>query len=258
MATTSVAQLSDKDSAATQSASWPIALTILTVFCGIMLAVNTYMAFIYAPTEATMGAVQRIFYFHVGAAWAGAVGFITVLVAGIAYLTTRNHTWDIVSHASVEVGIALVTIAIVGGMIWAQWAWGAPWTWDPKLTSAAVMWLSYAAYLMLRRGFENPEQRARFAAVYGIVAFASVIMTYYGARFIESTIHPYVVGGSSGVAEGDFGLSARMTTALMFSFATFTVVFFTLMWHRMRLERLTERVEALKMKMWMRQLEVGE
>ncbi len=231
----------------------PIPLTLLSVVSVILLAANAYMAFVYAPTELTMGAVQRIFYFHVGAAWAGAVAFLVVLVAGIVYLITKNERWDVLSLASVEVGLALVTIAIVGGMIWGQYAWGAPWTWDPKLTSAAVMWLSYAAYLMLRNGIEDPGRRARFAAVYGIIAFASVVMTYYGVRFVESTIHPYVVGSSAGVAEGDFGLAPRMTQAMLFSFGTFTVVFFTLMWHRMRLERLGQQVYALKMKFWAEQ-----
>lgn len=233
-----------------QQSSWPIPLTLLTGISVVLLAVNFYMALIYAPTELTMGAVQRIFYFHVGAAWAGAVAFFVVVVASIAYLITKNDHWDVVSLASVEVGLALVTIGIVGGMIWGQYAWGTPWTWDPKLTSAAVMWLSYAAYLMLRNGIEDPQRRARFAAVYGIIAFASVIMTYYGVRFVESTIHPYVVGSSAGVAEGDFGLAPRMTQSMLFSFGTFTVVFFALMWHRMRLERLGQQVYALKLKLW--------
>lgn len=233
--------------------TWPIPLTVLTVISVALLAVNVFMAFVYAPMELTMGAVQRIFYFHVGAAWAGAVAFLVVVIASVAYLITKKDHWDVVSLASVEVGLALVTIAIVGGMIWGQYAWGAPWTWDPKLTSAAVMWLSYAAYLMLRNGIEDPQRRARFAAVYGIIAFASVIMTYYGVRFIESTIHPYVVGSSAGVAQGDFGLAPRMAQAMLFSFGTFTVIFFTLMWHRMRLERLGQRVFALKMKLWAEQ-----
>ncbi len=233
----------------TQNSSRPIGLTILTIFTALMLLAATYMAFLYAPTELNMGAVQRIFYFHVGAAWAGALAFAVVVVAGVAYLITGQRSWDIVGHSSVEVGLALVTITLTSGPVWAQFAWGKPWTWDPKLTSAAVMWLSYAAYLMLRQGIEDPARRARFGAVYGIIAFASVVMTFFGVRFIEATIHPVVIGPTAGVPETDMGMTPRMLQAMMFSFLTFTFVFFTLLWHRIRLERLSDRVGWLKAKL---------
>jgi heme exporter protein C len=228
------------------AASRPAGLTVLTVFTAVMLLAATYMAFIYAPTEATMGAVQRIFYFHVGAAWAGALAFLVTVVAGAAYLTGGGHKWDVVGHASVEVGLALITITLLSGPVWAQFAWGKPWTWDPKLTSSAVMWLSYAAYLMLRAGIEDPARRGRFGAVYGIIAFASVIMTYLGVRFISATIHPTVVGPSASTASTEMGMTPRMLHAMIFSFVTFTFVYATLLWHRIRLENLAERVNALK------------
>ncbi|MCC6905383.1 MAG: cytochrome c biogenesis protein CcsA [Anaerolineae bacterium] len=232
---------------ARRHAAWPPALLGLTLVTALMLAIASYMSFIYAPTEVNMGAIQRIFYFHVGAAWAGGLAFLVTVVAGVVYLITGKQVWDRVGHSSVEVGLMLTTIALAGGMVWSQVAWGKPWTWDPKLTSFAVMWLSYAAYLMLRQGIEEPTRRARFAAVYGIVAFAGVIMTYMGVRAIEATIHPYVVGEAASTANSDFGLTERMTQTLMFSFLTFTAVFASLLWHRMRLEALSERVEALKM-----------
>jgi heme exporter protein C len=230
----------------TRRAGAPVGLTALTVFTALMLLAATYMAFIYAPTEQTMGAVQRIFYFHVGAAWAGALGFLVTVVAGVAYLISGRRFWDIVGLSSVEVGLALVTMTLASGPVWAQFAWGKPWTWDPKLTSAAVMWLSYAAYLMLRQGIEDPTRRARFGAVYGIIAFASVIVVYIGVRFVSATIHPTVVGASASTAQGDFGLATKMLYAMIFSFVTFTFVFATLLWHRIRLEQLSDRVNLIK------------
>lgn len=244
--TTSTAQLA---SAKANVSSQPIGLTILTGFTAIMLIAASYMAFLYAPTELTMGAVQRIFYFHVGAAWAGALAFLVTVIAGVAYLITAKRSWDIVGHSSVEVGLALITMTLLSGPVWAQFAWGKPWTWDPKLTSSAVMWLSYAAYLMLRQGIEDPTRRARFGAIYGIVAFASVIMTYFGVRFIEATIHPAVVGPSASTGEGDFGMAPRMLQTMIFSFITFTFVYATLVWHRIRLEHLSDRVQMVKMRM---------
>lgn len=224
-------------------------IRVMTIVSAVMLLINTYMAFLYAPPEQTMGAVQRIFYFHVGAAWAGALAFMVTVVAGIAYLRTGKRKWDIMGLSSVEVGLALITITLLSGPIWARYAWNTWWTWDPKLTSAAVMWLAYAAYLMLRQGIEDPNRRGRFASVYGIVAFASVIMTYFGVRFIEATIHPSVVGPSASTAEGDFGMTSKMLQTMIFSFFTFSVVFVTLLMYRMRLERLTDRVNQIKARM---------
>ncbi len=232
--------------ARTATSSRPTGLTILTVFTALMLLVATYMTFFYAGMEQQMGNVQRIFYFHVGAAWAGALGFIVVVIAGIAYLRTGARKWDIIGHASVEVGLALITITLISGPIWAKPVWNTYWNWDPKLTAAAVMWLTYAAYLMLRQGIEDPARRGRFSAVYGIVAFASVIMTYVGVRFLPAVTHPVVVGPSADVADTSMRMSDAMRHTMIFSFITFTFVFFTLMLHRARLERLSDRVNLLK------------
>lgn len=230
-----------------KQASRPVGLIVLTVFTALMLLAATYMAFIYAPTEATMGAVQRIFYFHVGAAWAGALAFGVTVFAGVLYLITSKRRWDILGMSSVEVGLVLITMTLASGPVWAQFAWGKLWTWDPKLTASAVMWLSYAAYLMLRQGIEDPTRRARFGAVYGIIAFASVLMVFFGVRFVEATIHPVVIGGSASTgSEGSFSMATRMLHAMIFSFVTFTFVYATLLWHRVRLENLSDRVNAIK------------
>ena len=237
----------------TQNRSTPVGLTILTAFTGLMLLIATYLAFIYAPTEITMGEVQRIFYFHVGAAWAGAVAFGVTVYAGIRYLIKASQHWDNLGLASVEVGLALITITMTSGPVWAQYAWGTLWTWDPKLTASAVMWLSYAAYLMLRQGIEDPDRRARFGAIYGIVAFASVLVTYFGVRLAEETIHPAVIGPTASEPQTTMRLEGRMVVAMLFSFVTFTFVYATLLWHRLRLQSLADRVHALKMRIMNRE-----
>jgi heme exporter protein C len=229
-----------------QPSSRPIGLIVLTLFTALMLLVATCLAFLYAPTEASMGDVQRIFYFHVGAAWAGALAFGVTVVAGVLYLISAQHKWDVIGYSSVEIGLALITITLTSGPVWAQFAWGKPWTWDPKLTAAAVMWLSYAAYLMLRQSLEDPLRRARFGAVYGIIAFASVIMTYFGVRLASATIHPVVLGPSASVPTTQVGLTGKMIVTMVFSFVTFTLVYVTLLWHRVRLAHLADRVNVLK------------
>ncbi|MGF1504168.1 MAG: cytochrome c biogenesis protein [Anaerolineae bacterium] len=225
---------------------WPTGLTVLTVIAGAMLAASLAMIFLYAPMEQNMGWVQRIFYTHVGSAWAGAVGFVGAVVMAVLYLATRSRLWDVIGHASVEVGLALVTVGLVGGMVWGNQVWGVPWTWDPKLTSFAVMWLSYAAYLMLREGIEDPERRQRFEAVYAIVAVATVLFTYLGVRLVETTLHPHVIGPSAATGEGDFGLSTRMVQTLIFAVVTWTVIYATLLWHRSRLRLLRDSVDQAR------------
>ncbi|NDJ51611.1 MAG: cytochrome c biogenesis protein CcsA [Chloroflexi bacterium] len=226
--------------------SSPLTLRLLTYFTVLMLGAAAYMAFIYAPLERSMGAVQRIFYFHVGAAWAGALSFLITALAGVVYLATKNRKWDTVAESSVEVGLALLTMTLLSGPVWAASAWGQAWTLDPKLNSAAVMWLSYAAYLMLRQGIEDPVKRARFGAVYGLIAFSSVIMTYFGVRFIDTAIHPNVMGPSASTGSGDFGMAPRMLQAMIFSFITFSFVLATLLWHRIRLGLFKQHVEQVK------------
>lgn len=224
----------------------PRALTALTIFTGLMLLGATYMAFIYSPTEITMGAVYRIFYFHVGAAWAGALAFAVTVYAGIRYLVKAEQKWDTLGYSSVEVGLALITITLTSGPVWAQFAWGKPWTWDPKLTASAVMWLCYAAYLMLRQGTEDPQRRARFGAIYGIIAFASVILVFFGVRFFQATIHPVIIGPSVSTPDTTIRMEPKMIDAMVFSFITFSFVYATLVWYRIRLQNLADRVNDLK------------
>jgi heme exporter protein C len=189
----------------------------------------------------------------VGSAWAGALGFFVAVGMAIAYLITRKPIFDRLEHASVEVGLALVTIGLVGGMVWGDAVWGTPWTWDPKLTGFAVMWLSYAAYLMLREGIEEPERRARFAAIYAIVAVVSVVFTYLGVRVIEATIHPYVVGEAASTSSSDFGLSQRMTNTLLFNIFSWSLIYATLFWHRLRLRSKSDRLDELKTRYFLQQ-----
>ena len=126
--------------------------------------------------------------------------------------------------------------------------WNTWWTWDPRLVTATVMELIYIAYVMLRQGIEDPDRRARFGAVYAIVGFLSVPLTFLSIR-IWRTIHPVVIGSGDPTAQGAFDMTPKMLTAFMFSLQTFTVIYVTLLWHRLRLEALTERVEQRKMEL---------
>jgi heme exporter protein C len=194
-----------------------------------------------------MGLVQKVFYFHVAAGWVGMISFLVAAFAGVAYLATSLRKWDIVGLAAVEIGMVFAFINIVTGSIWARPIWNTWWTWDPRLTTATIMMLIYAAYFMLRSGIDDPDRRARFAAVYAIVGFLSVPLTFFSARLFR-TIHPIVIGANQPGAEGSFDMTSSMLITFLFSLLTFTFIFADLLWHRIRLGRLADKVEQLKMK----------
>jgi len=146
-----------------------------------------------------------------------------------------------------EIGLVFTFANIVSGSIWARPIWNTWWTWDPRLVTASIMELIYIAYLLLRQGVEDPARRARFGAVYGIVGFISVPITFLSIRIFR-TIHPVVIGSGEPSATGSFNMVPEMRVAFFFSLFTFTLIYVTLLWHRLRLQRLAERVEQAKRK----------
>jgi heme exporter protein C len=226
-------------------AAMPRGLKVLTIITIILFAVASYAVLIYAPREAVMGDVQRVFYFHVAAGWVGALAFLVAVVAGVLYLVTKNRKWDTVGLSSIEIGVVFTFINIVTGSVWARPIWNTWWTWDPRLVTATVMELVYVAYLMLRQGIDDPDRRARFGAVYAIIGFLSVPLTFLSIRIFR-TIHPVVIGSTDPGAEGTFDMTPKMLQAFMLSLFTFTFVYATLLWHRMRLQGLADQVEQEK------------
>lgn len=220
----------------------------LTVVTALLVALGLVMALAYAPTEVTQGEVQRIFYIHLSSFAGAFIAFSTTVVGAALYLRTRNVKWDTLALAGVEVGMALALINLVTGMIWARPIWNTWWTWDPRLTSEAIMMLTYAAYLMLRNGVENPEQRRRFASVYGILAMITVIVVLVITRIRPDTIHPVVIGPSPQNTQGGFEMTQRIGSTIGINSTIWSIfVPITLIWWRIRLENLAERVRAVKM-----------
>ncbi len=214
----------------------PILLVILDILTLVLVPAAVVLVVFFTPVEAVMGPVQKVFYFHVSAAWAGMLCFIIGAVTGGAYLLTRRLHWDWLSTSSIEVGLVFALIAILSGMIWARPIWNTWWVWDPRLTTTAIMTLVYLAYFILRSGLNTQETRARLGAVYAIVAVLTVPLTFFSIRLFR-TIHPVVIatGGGDGPA---FNMSPRMLTALFASLFVFTLMLIDLVWHRYRLAQL--------------------
>jgi len=217
----------------------------LNVSAAILLAVSLALVWFAAPLEATMGAVQKIFYFQVAAAWVGMVGFFITFVAGIVYLVRPNPRWDRLGAATAEVGLLLSVITTVTGSIWARPAWNTWWTWDVRLTTYTIAILIYIAYLFLRGAIDDPQRRARFSAVYGVVGFVSVPLTFLSIRLWQS-IHPAVIGTATPTSQGGFDMAPIMAVIVVMAQVTTVVLFVTLAANRYRLIELQDQVDLQK------------
>ncbi len=158
------------------------AFPIFTVLAlaGIFLA--HYLVFVFVPMEATMGAVQRIFYFHVPSAWLCFIGFILCFGASIAYLIKRKSKYDLFALASAEVGLLFGGIVLVTGPLWARAAWGVWWKWEPRLTSMALLVLIFAAYWVLRSFAGRGEGVRKFAAVLAVFGTPNIFFVHYAVK----------------------------------------------------------------------------
>jgi heme exporter protein C len=215
-----------------------------SVLIGLVLAAmmaSLYMVFLYAPTEATMGDVQRIFYFHVPSAWVAFFAFFLVFLFSLVYLFQRRKKWDALAASAAEVGVMFCTLVLITGPIWAKPAWGVWWTWDARLTLTLVLWLIYVAYIMLRHYMVDPERRATFAAVLGVLGFIDVPLVYFSIRWWR-TQHPQPVmaGGE------DSGLDPQMRATLFVCLTAFTLLFIVLLRTRVRLLGLRDEVDHIQ------------
>jgi heme exporter protein C len=207
-------------------------LGVLTAF---LLSYGLYQALVAAPTEQTMGDVQRIFYYHVPSAWTAFLLFAVNFAASIVYLALRNPKADIVALVGAEVGLVFLTVNLVTGPIWARPVWGIWWTWDWRLTSTLIVWLIYVSYLMLRR-FSSGGQTAVMAAALGIFGALCVPFVYFSIWYFR-TQHPQPVMGGGG------SLDPRMLHALLINWLAFLCFAFLVCWSRYRLEVVQRRVE---------------
>lgn len=224
----------------------PVALKILNTFSVLFFLGALGMVFLYAPLEVTMNYVQKIFYFHIANAWVGMLGFLAAAVAGIIYLVNHDLKWDIIEVAAIEISLVFFLIAILSGSIWARPSWGTYWTWEPRLTTAAILEMVYIACLLLRQGIDDPDRRARFSAVYTLIGSISVPITFLSIRLFR-TIHPVLIGSGSASAQGSFDMTPKMLVTLFFTLGTFSVIFVTLFWHRIRLGQLSQLVDQRKL-----------
>jgi heme exporter protein C len=214
----------------------------LDVILGIVLALGMvlalYMALIGAPREKTMGDLQRIFYFHVGAAIAGMTAFAVNFAASLMYVIKKNRWWDNLALSASETGVIFFCMVLITGPIWAKPVWYVWWSWSPRLTLSLVLCLLYVSYLLIRNYIEDPERRAMVSAVFGIIAFVDVPLVWFSIRWWRDQ-HP-----SAMLETG--GLSPSMRPAFFVCFAVFELLMVYLLRRRFYLETMRVELEMIE------------
>jgi heme exporter protein C len=219
---------------------------ILVILTGILLAYAMSIALVPvihigglrlngAPTEQTMGNVQRIFYYHVPSAWTAFILFFINFGASVYYLIKRCTNADIVALVSAEVGVVFCTIVLITGPIWARPVWGIWWAWDMRLTSTLVLWLIYVSYLFLRR-FSFSGQTPLLAAALAVLGALCVPFVYFSIWYFRTQhLQPVMGGGGS--------IDPQMMHVLLINWLAFSCFAFLVCWSRYNLEKLQRAVD---------------
>jgi len=211
----------------------------LGILALLAVLVGLYMAFFYAPADALMGDVQRIMYIHVPTAWVAFFAFFVVFVSSLVYLWKRLPEADRLAYASAEIGALFTGLTLIDGSIWGKPTWGIWWTWDARLTTTAILFVIYVGYLMLRSFIEEPDRRARLAALVGIVGFIDVPITYMSVLWFRTLHQPPSIqrGGSS--------MPDTMLFTLLLNVGAYTLVYLFFLVKRVRIESLNAIAETL-------------
>lgn len=192
------------------------------------------LAFRISAPDRDMGNLQKIMYVHVPAAWIAFIAFFVVFVYSLLYLWRRDERLDLVAASAAEVGVVLTSLTLALGMIWARPTWGIWWTWDPRLTTTAILLVIYAGYLALRGFVEDPERRGVWSAAVGILSFLNVPVVYMSVRWWR-TIHQ--VQSAPSTVDPAYALGLRLNAiAVLLIF----IYFLVRRYHAARLERAVE------------------
>ncbi|HEC97282.1 MAG TPA: hypothetical protein ENI58_03900 [Nitrospirae bacterium] len=194
---------------------------VLPVVVGLLFLSAIYTIFFYAPIESVMGIVQKIFYVHLSMAFTAFLSFFVAFICGILYLVKKDIKWDVYGASSVEIGVVFISLTLLSGVLWARPIWNTWWTWDPRLTTALILWFIYVSYLILRTSVDQEGKRATYCAVLAIVGFVDVPIVFMSARVWRS-IHPVVIRSDS------IDIAPSMLLTLVITMAAFFSLWFLL------------------------------
>lgn len=159
-------------------------MLILVAFLAVVfLAGSQYWGLFIAPPDRMMGDLYRILFVHVPSAWMAMLFFTLSFIGSLGTLLRQKKNWDRFAHSTAEIGVVLTGLALALGSLWGKPVWGVWWTWDPRLTTSALLFILYSGYLMLRRLIEDPERRAKIAGSVGLLIFLNVPIVYLSVKW---------------------------------------------------------------------------
>jgi len=199
------------------------------------LVAGVATAFGYAPREVVQGNVQRIMYLHVPAVLTAYLAFGLVFLGSVGYLLTRRPGWDRLALAAAEPGVIFTGITIASGSILGRPTWGTLWTWDARLTSTAVLFLVYVGYLLLRGMIDEPDRRARAAAVVGILGTANIPIVHFSVKWWRALHQPTTILGPE-----PSPIAAPIALTLVVNWLAFTLLLLYLLAKRTEIARLED------------------
>jgi len=199
-----------------------------------LFLVGSFVGLFVVPADGMQGDIQRLMYVHVPAAWLAFLSFFIVFLMSVLYLIQRDLRWDRVAQSSAEIGVVFTVLTLALGSMWGKPTWGVWWTWDPRLTTTAIMLAIYVGYLAIRSFADDPDKRARWAAIVGIIGFANVPIVYLSVIWWRTLHQP---------PSSPRSVSPEILWTLMFNLAAFTVIYVYLMMRRVRLAKLEGELE---------------
>lgn len=208
---------------------WPGTLAL------VLMAVGSFIGLFVVGADVEMGEIQRLMYVHVPAAWTAFVAFFVVFIGSVLFLVQRDERADRVAASAAEVGVVFITLTLATGMLWGKPTWGVWWTWDPRLTTTALLLAVFVGYLAVRGFADDPERRARWSAIVGILGFVQVPIVYLSVVWWRSIHQP---------PSSPRSVSSDILGTWMLNFAAFLLVFAWLTARRARAARLEAELEA--------------
>lgn len=209
-------------------------VNVLGIVALAMLLVGSFVGLFVVPADSMQGDIQRLMYVHVPAAWLAFLSFFVVFLMSVLYLIQRDLRWDRVAQSSAEIGVVFTALTLALGSMWGKPTWGVWWAWDARLTATAIMLAIYVGYLAIRSFAEDPDKRARWAAIVGIIGFANVPIVYLSVIWWRTLHQP---------PSSPRSVSPEILWTLMFNLAAFTLVYIYLMMRRIRLAKLEGELE---------------
>ncbi|MCL7968597.1 MAG: cytochrome c biogenesis protein CcsA [marine benthic group bacterium] len=200
----------------------------------VTMLIGSFVGLRVVSPDRLQGDVQRLMYVHVPAAWLAFLAFFIVFLMSVLYLIQRDLKWDRVAHASAEIGVVFTVLTLALGSMWGKPTWGVWWTWDPRLTTTAIMLAIYVGYLAIRSFADDPDKRARWAAIVGIIGFANVPIVYLSVIWWRTLHQP---------PSSPRSVSPEILWTLLFNLLAFTLVYVYLMMRRIRLAKVEGELE---------------